>query len=67
MDISKYLKHGKERTDIRIFENWSYNVISTETAIKRFKRNNEIKEDINIKKEDFEKWLISLGYSKIGE
>lgn len=70
MDFIKY-QRMLERTykavtsDKKDFDLWNNGRITTEECIKRFCENNNHTEEIyNIKAENFEYWLESLGYIK---
>ena len=48
--------------DVSLFNSWEEGKISTETTIKWFKKNNRIPDRVFIGKDEFVKWLNSLGY-----
>lgn len=64
MNIAAHLKYGKGRAtiDCSIFNKWEEKQITTQSAIKEFKQNNDIEEEIS--EDEFVKWLHSLGYRR---
>lgn len=62
--IAAHLKSGKGRVaiDCSIFNKWEEKQITTRSAIKEFKQNNDIEEEIS--EDEFVKWLHSLGYRR---
>lgn len=64
IDLSMHLAKGvvKANYDQSIFRKWEDNVIDTNTAMTRFRSNNEISEDLEFSEEDFILFLRSLGY-----
>lgn len=63
-NFAKLLKHGSEAHDRVIFNAWADGAITTEIALVRFKRNNNIPADYKIPAYEFEYWLGSLGYRR---
>lgn len=63
-DFVKFLKKGKEQEDKNIFSDWEAGAITTETALRRFRKNNGITNDCEIKELEFRFWLFSLGYRR---
>ena len=64
IDLSMHLAKGvvKANYDQNTFRKWEDNVINTNTAMTRFRSNNEISEELDFTEEDFILFLRSLGY-----
>jgi len=63
----RYLTKKSRGEDVKIFNLWNNNFITTQEAIERFKINNQIPRLQPILKEDFKEWLNSLGYRSGGK
>ena len=62
-EFVKYLKKHSLNDDKALFLKWMNYEIDTDEAIKRFKKNNNMK-DIIINQNEFIIWLASLGYRR---
>ena len=64
MNIAKLLSKTQTdaQNDINTFNKWVDKQINTDQAIKQFKKNNHIDDEIEIDNGEFEYWLNSLGY-----
>lgn len=50
--------------DSTTFHDWECGRISTATCIKRFRKHNSVRPDVDISQVEMEEWLNSLGYRR---
>ena len=50
--------------DSTTFHDWESGRISTVTCIKRFRKHNSVRPDVDISQIEMEQWLASLGYRR---
>lgn len=64
--IAQLLKPGDfaRKSDQTVFNKWMHKQIPTEMAIQLFKDNNGVPEGVEIKPENFVKWLNSIGWKR---
>lgn len=63
-NFARLLKLGTDARDRVIFNAWADGAITTEIALVRFKRNNNIPAEYKIPAYEFECWLGTLGYRR---
>ena len=60
----KYLMPSSALEDKAIFNRWACGQISTGTAIKRMKTNNNMPHYVNIEPDEWVQWVKGLGYRR---
>ena len=66
MEIAKLLLNTQFSigVDKTIFQKWENNEITIEEAIERFKKNNCVKEEVEIDQDEFIAWMNSIGWGR---